>query len=156
MASSNAATPEAYIAGLPAERREAISGVREVILDNLPQGYEEGMQHGMIGYYIPLEGYPGTYNRQPLGVAALASQKNYVSLYLLGVYGDPQTRDWFEERWQAAGKKLQMGRSCVRFRKLEDVPLGVVGEVISRIPPERFIAQYEASRARLRSGSGAG
>jgi hypothetical protein len=120
--------------------------VREVVLENLPEGYEEGMQYGMIGYYVPLERYPNTYNKQPLTVAALASQKNYMSLYLMGVYGDPRTREWFEERFAASGKKLNMGKSCVRFRKLDDLPLEVVGEAIARIPPNEFIEHYESSR----------
>ena len=148
MASSSAGTPEAYLAELSLERREAIAGVREVILENLPEGYEEGMQYGMIGYLVPLDRFPDTYNGQPLGVAALASQKNYMSLYLLGVYGDPGAREWFENRFAASGKKLSMGKSCVRFKRLEDLPLDVIGEAIAKIPPDALIRQHEAARAR--------
>ena len=142
---SDAETVDAYLAELPAERREAVEAVRRVILENLPDGFVEGMQYGMIGYYVPLERYPETYNGQPLGVAALASQKRYLALYLMGIYADGDAA-WFRERWTAAGKKLDMGKSCVRFRRLEDVPLDVVGEAIARTSVEDFIALYERSR----------
>lgn len=148
MVKSNADTPEAYIAGLSQERQKAIGAVREVVLDNLPEGYEERMQHGMIYYHIPLERYPNTYNKQPLGIAALASQKNYMSLYLMGVYSDSDTKRWLEECFAEKGKKLDMGKSCVRFKKLDDLPLEVIGKAISRVPPEKFIERYEAARAR--------
>ena len=148
MVESNARTPLSYIAGLPPGRREAVSEVRKVILGNLPPGYEEGMQHGMISYHVPLQRYPNTYNGQALGLAALASQKSYMSLYLLGVYCDPETERWFRERFANSGRKLNMGKSCVRFKKLDDLPLGVIGEAISRISPEDLIELYEASRSR--------
>jgi hypothetical protein len=143
---SDAATVDEYLAGLPDDRRQAISAVREVILENLPDGYEEGMQFGMIGYYIPLDRYPETYNSQPLGIAALASQKNYMALYLMGVYID-EDASWFKDRWAATGKKLDMGKSCVRFKKIDDLPLEVVGEAIARVPVDDFIETYERSRA---------
>ncbi|MGB3634962.1 MAG: DUF1801 domain-containing protein [Rubrobacteraceae bacterium] len=148
MVKSNAETPEAYIAELPPERQRAIYAVRNIVLENLPEGYEEGMQHGMIGYYIPLERYPDTYNKQPLSIATLGSQKNHMVLHLMGVYSDPETERWFKERFAESGKKLDMGKSCLRFKKLEDMPLEVIGEAISRTPPEKFIEQYEAARAR--------
>ena len=148
MVKSTAHTPEAYIAGLPLERREAVAEVRRVILDNLPPGYEEGMQHGMIAYHIPLERYPDTYNGEALGLAALASHKAHMSLYLLGVYLDSETEQWFRERYANSGSKLDMGKSCVRFKNLEDLPLRVIGEAISRLSPEMLIERYEASRAR--------
>jgi hypothetical protein len=148
MVKSSARTPEAYIADLPLERREAVAEVRKVILDSLPPGYEEGMQYGMISYHVPLERYPDTYNGEALGLAALASQKAYMSLYLLGLYCDPETEQWFRERFASSGKKLNMGKSCVRFRKLDDLPLGVIGEAISRLSPEMLIACYEAARNR--------
>jgi hypothetical protein len=147
MVKSSASTPEAYIAELSPERREVITELRKVILDNLPEGYEEGMQYGMISYHIPLDRYPDTYNKQPLGAVALASQKNYMSLYLLDVCYDPATEQWFKDRFVDSGKKLNMGRSCVRFKKLDDLPLEVIGEAISRVSPEEFIRRYEASRA---------
>jgi hypothetical protein len=111
MPRSDARTPDEMIAALPPERREAISAVRDVIRANLPPGYEEGMQFGMLAWYVPLERFPDTYNGQPLGLAALASQKNYLSLYLNTVYGDPETERWFRERYAASGKKLDMGKS---------------------------------------------
>jgi hypothetical protein len=144
---SKADSPEAYLAGLSPERREAVARVREVVLENLPNGYEEGMEFGMISYHIPLERYPETYNGRPLGVAALASQKNHVSLYLLGVGYDPEAERWFEERFRASGKKLRMGKSCVRFKRPEDLPLDVIGEAIARVTPDDLIGRYEASRA---------
>lgn len=147
MVKSGATTPEEYLAGLPTERREAISRVRDVILGNLPDGYEEGMQYGMISYHVPLDRHPDTYNGQPLSVATLASQKNYMSLYLLGVCYDPETERWFKELFVASGKKLDMGKACVRFKRLDDLPLEVIGEAISSVSPEDLIEQYKASRA---------
>jgi uncharacterized protein DUF1801 len=157
MAYSDARTPDEFVAALPTERRHAISTVREVIRANLPPGYEEGMQYGMIGYYVPLERFPDTYNGQPLQLAGLASQKGYMSLYLNTVYGDPETERWFRERYAASGKKLDMGKSCVRFRRLEDLPLDVVGETIARVPVDRYVERYEAVRGssrRVRSSAG--
>jgi hypothetical protein len=108
------------------------------------------MQYGMIGYYVPLERFPDTYNGQPLGLAAMASQKGYMSLYLDTVYGDPETDLWFRERYAASGKKLDMGKSCVRFRKLDDLPLDLVAETIARTPVDRYIERYEAVRGSSR------
>lgn len=146
MVRSSANTVKEYIESLPPDRREAISRVREVILSNLPHSYEEGMEYGMIGYYIPLSRYPKTYNGQPLAIAALASQKNYMSLYLMSVYGNKETEQWFMDQYRASGKKLDMGKRCVRFRKIEDLPLELIGEVVARVPAEEFIRLYEASR----------
>lgn len=143
---SDAASVRAYLAELPEDRREIVEAVRAVILEHLPTGFEEGMQYGMIGYYVPLERYPVTYNGQPLGVAALASQKRHLSLYLMGIYGDDGESSWFRERWAETGKKLDMGKSCVRFRRLEDLVLDVVGEAIARTSVDDFIAGYERSR----------
>jgi len=155
MATSNATTPDEMIAALAPDRREAIAAGRAVILANLPAGYEEGMEYGMIGYFVPLERFPDTYNGQPLGLAALASQKNYMSLYLNTVYGDPETERWFRERYAASGKKLDMGKSCVRFRKLEDLPLDLIGKTIARTPVERYIERYEAVRGSSRKARAA-
>src|SRR5687768_1667385 len=130
MVPRRAETVEEYLATLPPDRKTAIETIRKVIRKNLPRGFQEGMQSGMISYYIPLSRYPTTYNGQALGAAALASQKGYMSLYLMSVYGDPQQKAWFERAYRAAGKKLDMGKSCVRFRKLEDLPLDVIGDVI--------------------------
>jgi hypothetical protein len=148
MVSSDAKTVDEYLQTLPADRREAISAVREVILGNLPEGYVESMNWGMISYEIPLSRYPKTYNKQPLAMAAVASQKNYMSLYLMTVYGDKDTENWFHERYRASGKKLDMGKSCVHFRKLDDLPLDLVGETIGRVSVDKYIERYEQSRGR--------
>lgn len=145
---SDAPTVDEYINRLPLGRREAIETLRSVILENLPEGYVEVMQHGMIGYVIPLDTYPVTYNRKPLVYAALANQKNYMSLYLMGVYGNEATQNWFVEGYKATGKRLDMGKSCVRFKTLEDLPLSLIGEAIGRVTVSRFIEIYEESRIR--------
>ena len=138
---------DAYLAELTPERREAVVAVRQVILDHLPEGYEEIIQYGMIGYVMSLERYPITYDKQPLGIAALASQKNHMSLYLMNVYGDEETERWFTERYGASGKKLNMGKSCIRFKMLDDLPVDLIGEAIAHTRVADFIALYEASRS---------
>ena len=154
MAQSTAQTVDEYFDELPPDRQQAIAAVRKVILDHLPEGYEETMQYGMIGYVIPLEKYHVTYNGQPLEYAALASQKNYMSLYLMNIYGDKETEQWFIEQYRASGKKLDMGKSCVRFKKLEDLPVDLIGKAIGRTTVADFIERYEASRRNLRSARG--
>ena len=144
---SAAATVEEYLESLPDDRREDVAAVRDVIVANLPPGFEEGMQFGMISYHVPLTRYPHSYNGQPLGIVALASQKNYMALYLMGVYGDEAQARWFKERWQSTGKRLDMGKSCVRFKRVDDVPLDLVGETVARTSVDDFIAGYEASRS---------
>ena len=148
MVKSDAATVDEYLAGLPEERREAMQAVRQVVLDNLPDGYEECMAYGMIGYVVPLSRYPDTYNKQPLGLAALASQKQYMSLYLNNVYDNPETLEWFMSAYTASGKKLNMGKSCVRFKRLDDLPLDVVGQAIARTSVDDFLTSYEESRSK--------
>ena len=145
MVQSKAKTVDQYLAELSVERRDEISKVRKVILKNLPKGYKEVMEYGMISYVIPLEKYPDTYNGHPLAMASLGTQKNYMALYLMGIYGDKRMNKWFVEEYKASGKKLDMGKSCVRFKKLEDVPLKVVGDAIKRVPVQKFIKYYEAS-----------
>lgn len=145
MVSAAAQTPQEIIAALPPGRREAISRVRDVIVANLPPGYEEGVQFGMISYHVPLSVFPNTYNRRPLGYLALASQKNYMSLYLNNVYGDRETERWFKERYAASGKRLDMGKSCLRFKRVDDLPLDVIAETVARTPVDRFIAGYRAA-----------
>ena len=145
---SSAQTVEEYLAELAPDRREAINAVRKVILDNLPSGYEEIMQFGMIGYVIPLERYPVTYNKQALQYAALASQKHYMSVYLMSVYSDSDSEQWFAEQYRASGKKLDMGKSCVRFKKLDDLPLDLIGRAIARTPVDEYIEVYEAARGK--------
>ena len=144
---SKAKTVEQYLAELPADRREAISAIREVILKYLPRGYAEGMAYGMIGYHVPHSVYPAGYHcdpKLPLPFAALASQKNHMALYLMCVYSDPDLEAWFREQWTATGKKLDMGKSCIRFKKLEDVPLAVVGRIVKKVPAKSYIEHYEA------------
>ncbi len=148
MVRSEAETVDQYLAELEDDRRELVEAVREVVLANLPEGYEEAMGWGMISYEIPLSRYPETYNGRPLAYAALASQKNYVSLYLMGVYGDEATEQWFHSRYAESGKRLDMGKSCVRFKRLEDVPLDVIGEVIGRLSVDDMINRYESARKR--------
>ncbi len=146
MVSSKANTVKEYLASLPADRRGDIETVRKLVLDNLPPGYEEGMQYGMIGYYIPLARYPETYNKQPLGIVAIASQKNYMSVYLLGVYMDPAEQKAFESGWKKSGKKLDMGKSCLRFKSVDDLALDVLAKAVAAISPERYIELYEKAR----------
>ncbi len=144
---SKAPTVEAYLASLPKDRRTVIAAVRRVILDNLDTGYEEGMQYGMIGYFVPHRLYPPGYHcdpSQPLPFAGLASQKNYLSIYLMSVYGDGELAAWFREAWAKSGRKLDMGKCCVRFRRIEDVALEVIGEVIRRAPAKKYIERYES------------
>ncbi len=148
MAGSKAQTADEYLSELSEDRRDAIASVRNVILANLPDGYQEMMQFGMIGYVIPLERYPVTYNGQALQYAALASQKNYMSLYLMNIYSDEAVERWFVERYKASGKRLDMGKACVRFKSLQDLPIDLVGEAIALTPVAQFIERYEASRKR--------
>jgi len=143
MVQSKAKTVDGYLKSLPADRREAVSTVRRTILKNLPEGFEEMMLWGMITYGIPLERFPDTYNGQPLCIAALASQKNHMSVYLMSIYGDKKTLDWFTRAYRASGKKLDMGKSCVRFRKLEELPIDVIGEAVAKVTPEQLIAVHE-------------
>ncbi len=151
---SKATTVAKYLAELPADRRAAIQAVREVILKNLDKDYEEGMLYGMIGYYVPHRIFPAGYHcdpSKPIGCAGLASQKNYMSLYLAGVYcgchGAQETDlvRWFHQAWRKTGKKVDMGKSCIRFRKIDDLPLEVIGEAIRRVPVKDFIEFYEKS-----------
>ena len=144
-------TVDEYLATLAPDRRAAIEAVRGEVLSHLPPGFEEGMAFGMIAWYVPLATFPDTYNGQPLGLAALASQKNYMALYLNNVYGDPQTERWFRARWATTGKKLDMGKSCVRFRRLDDLPLEVIGETIARTRLDRFLDHYRESRGSSRA-----
>lgn len=148
---SKAKTAKQYLEDLPLERQSAIKKVRQVILDNLPPGYEESVGAGMLMYGVPLSRFPGTYNGQPLCYVALASQKHYMVVYLMTVYGDKKTEQWFRAEFKARGKKLDMGKSCVRFRTLDDLPLDVIGEAVARVPMEKWISLYEQSRKPVRT-----
>lgn len=152
MVKSLATTPEEYLAGLPDDKRPAIAGVRDVILRNLPKGYRETVGYGMLTYCVPLARYPDTYNGQPLCYAALAAHKSYCALYLMSAYGDPDEARWLAREFEKAGKKLDMGKSCLRFRSPDDLPLDAIGSIIARTSPEDFVRRYEASRAKPSSG----
>jgi uncharacterized protein YdhG (YjbR/CyaY superfamily) len=146
MVPSKAKTVKEYLDELPADRRKEIAKVRSVVRKNLPQGYRERMEWGLISYEVPLEAYPDTYNKKPLCYAGLAAQKNFNTLYLMGAYGDPQQRQRLEDAFEQSGKKMDMGKSCLRFRTADDLPLEAIGKIIASTPPERMIAQYEAAR----------
>ena len=143
---SSAKTVDQYLEELPPERRETIARVRESILRSLPEGYQERMNWGMISYEIPLERYPTTYNRQPLSYVALAAQKSYNGLYLMTVYAHQDRAERLRRAFREAGLKLDMGKACVRFRSVEDLPLDVIEALIAETSPDQYIAEYEASR----------
>lgn len=134
-------TVDAYMLSLPPARRKIISVLRSIIVDNLPKGYQEGMEYGMIAYYIPISKYPKTYNGQPLGYISIASHKDYVSLYLMAIYGVGDAE--FRRAYRRTGKRLDMGKSCVRFRSLDDIPTQLIAETVARYAPEEFIKLYE-------------
>jgi hypothetical protein len=142
----NAATIKEYLADLPGDRRRALEAVRKVFLANLDKDYEEGIQYGMIGYFVPHRVYPDGYHcdpKQPLPFAGMASQKNHMSLYMMCIYGDPKMQSWFRKEWAKTGKKLDMGKACIRFKKLEDLPLELIGEAVARVPAREYIRFYE-------------
>jgi hypothetical protein len=145
---SDAQTVEDYLEGLPEERRAAISLVRDLVNEHLPDGYVERMGYGMISWGIPLEDYPSTYNKQPLTIASLAAQKNYMSLYLMGCYTDGPEEKRLRERYDEAGLRLDLGKCCLRFKRLADVHLDAVAEAVEAVPPEELIRRYEESRAK--------
>lgn len=140
---SEATTVEQYLSELPEDRRETIRAVRNVILEHLPEGYVEVMNWGMITCEVPLETYRDAYNGKPLMYAALASQKRHMAVYLTGIYMSDKSRDEFEVAYKATGKRLDLGRSCVRFRKLDDLPLDLIGQSIAAIPCEEFVARVK-------------
>lgn len=146
MVSSNATTVEDYLAELPADRFDAITEVRDAILTNLPEGLVEAMNWGMITYEVPLETFPDTYNKKPLMYAALASQKNHMAVYLSSIYGDPDLEEWFRSEYEATGKKMDIGKSCVRFKKLENLPVELIGEAISKVDLDAFLDMYRAAK----------
>lgn len=149
---SDATTVDEYLASLPAERREAIEAVRAVVIKNIPRGYVEGMAFGMIGYVVPLDVYPDTYNKLPLQYVGLASQKHYMTLYLNSIYASPESADEFERAYRATGKRYDVGKSCVRFRKLDDLPLALIGKTIRATPVKRFVEMAKAARAVSNAG----
>lgn len=147
MVMSKAKSVTEYLAELPADRRKTISAVRAVVRKRLPKGYQEGVGYGMICYTVPLATYPVTYNGQPLCYAALASQKQYCAIYLMNVYGDTASAKAFREGFKKAGKKLDMGKSCVRFKSLDAIPLAELGPIVAAVPMDEFIARYQSIHA---------
>ena len=149
---STAKTPDEYIATLPEDRKSAISAIRKVVNDNLPKGFKEGMAYGMIGWVVPHEIYPPGYHcdpKLPLGFMSLASQKNHIALYSMCLYGNVDQLSWFLVEWpKHSKKKLNMGKSCIRFTKLEDIPLALIGELASKVTPRQWIDIYEKALKR--------
>ena len=136
-----------YLKGLPPVRRQALASLRATILQNLPSGYEEGIQYGVIGYYVPHSICPDGYHtdsKQPVPFISLASKKSGMTLNFFGVYVDSAAKERFVSAWKESGHKLDMGAACVRFKKLEDVPLDVVGEAVASLPVDAFLEKYEA------------
>jgi len=144
---SKAKTIEEYLLELPEKHAEQIRRVRNIVLENLPPGYEEVMNWGMITYQVPLSFYPDTYNKQPLMYAALASQKNHMAVYLSGIYMSKDRRKDFEAAYRETGKRFDAGKSCVRFRKLDDLPLDLIGRTIAALPMEAFVARVKGVRS---------
>ncbi len=151
MVSSKETTPAAYLAGLPPERRAVIAAVRKVVRQHLPDGYVETMNWGMLSYEIPLSRYSVTYSKQPLSYIGLAAQKNNFALYLMSVHGDKRLHDKLVASYDAAGRKLDMGKCCLRFKRIEELPLDIIGEIVAATPVETMIAFYE-STPRKRKG----
>ena len=150
---SKAVTVQQYLAELPEDRRAALQAVREVMLKNFDRDYEEGMQYGMIGYYVPHRVFPAGYHcdpKQPLPFAGLASQKNHLSLYLMFLYDGGAGEEEFRAAWAKTGKKLDMGTCCIRFRKVDDLALDVIGETVRRMPVKTLVESYESSMRAIR------
>lgn len=145
---SSATTITGYLAGLPEDRRKALKAVRAVVNSRLPKGYKETFAWGMITWSVPLEVYPDTYNGKPLCFAALASQKNHMALYLMCTYMDGPLQKKLVSGFKAAGKKLDMGKACIRFKKLDDLPLDVIGEIAGAVPMKAFVATAKQAYAK--------
>jgi len=144
---SKAATPDEYIKEIPVERQAAFKKLRAVIKKNLPKGFKEGMGYGMMGWDVPHSIYPAGYHcnpKAPLPFMGIASQKNFIAVYHMGVYADPKLLKWFQEAHaKASPKKIDMGKSCIRYKKPEDIPFDLIGELASKITPAEWIATYE-------------
>ena len=140
---SKANTVKQYLNELPNDRKKAISIVRQTILENLPEGYDEVMNWGMITYEVPLETYPNTYNGKSLMYAALASQKNHMAVYLMGCYMVAEVRNEFEKAYKKSGKRFDAGKSCIRFKKIDDLPLDLLGKTIASMDVNEFIELVE-------------
>lgn len=145
--SSTATTVAAYLDELAPERREVVQGVLDLVRGNLPDGYQESIGWGMITWSVPLTRYPTTYNAQPLSYLALTAQKRHYALYLMGVYADADQERELRERWTATGRRLDMGKSCLRFQRLDDLDQDLLAELIASTPVDVMIERYERSRA---------
>ena len=149
---STATTPEEYMATLPEDRQAAMNGLRDVINKNLPKGFREGMGYGNLGWSVPHSKYPAGYHcdpKVPLPFAGIASQKNFIALYHMGIYAMPELFNWFKEEYPAHSKaKLDMGKSCIRFKKPEHIPFELIGQLMRKVTPEKWIEVYEANLRR--------
>jgi uncharacterized protein YdhG (YjbR/CyaY superfamily) len=145
---SKATTVDQYIAELPEDRKKAMIELRKVFKKNIPKGFQECMSYGMIGYVVPHSKYPAGYHcdpKLPLPFVAFASQKNFIAVYHMGVYADPKLLKWFTEAHaKASPKKLDMGKSCLRYKKPEDIPYQLIGELVSKMTPDDWIKLYES------------
>jgi hypothetical protein len=141
-------TVEGLLASFPLARRREVERVRDVVRERLPRGYEEAVSRGMLVYQVPLARYPDTYNGHPLWYVALASEKSYLSLHLMSVYADAALAERLRDGFRAAGKKLDMGKACVRFKAAEDLPLDVIGDIVAALPVDRWVAVAQAARRR--------
>ena len=150
-----ASTVPEYLAALSAERRDALDEVRRGINRALPPGYKEGIQYGMISWFVPLDTYPAGYGgnpKQPLPLISLASQKSYMVLHMICFYGQPALLEWFKAQYGKSGKKLDMGKGCLRFKKLADLALDVVENTVARLPVSEYAAGYQAIRDAMGKG----
>lgn len=147
MAKTASPAIDAFLETLPEDRRAIMKTMRALILRRLPKGYVETLAGSYLNYEVPLTRYPNTYNKKPLAYMTLASQKSHVALYLVMVYQSPELTKWLRDAFVQAGKKLDMGKSCLRFKSLDELPLDVIGEVIASTPVDAFIAQHEKGRA---------
>ena len=147
MVSSSAPTVKEYLDELPDDRRKALSAVRKVIRKNLPKGIVENMSWGMITYEVPLKTFPNTYNGKPLMYAAVASQKNHMAVYLPTVYADEGDKEWFANEYRKTGKKLDMGKSCVRFKTIDQLPVELIGQVIGGTTLEEFLSVHQSVKS---------
>ncbi len=154
-----ASTVNEYLATLSAERRDALNEVRRAINHSLPPGYEEGIQFGMISWFVPLSTYPAGYGgnpRQPLPLISMASQKSYMALHMICFYGQPERLEWFKAQYAKSGKKLEMGQGCLRFKTLEDLALDVIESTVARLPVSEYAASYQAMRDAMGKGKAKG
>lgn len=148
MAEKKPSTVSEFLAQQPPARRKELARVRSVVRKHLPNGYKEGMSAGMIAYYIPLDKYPDTYNGQPLWYAALAAERRYLTLHLMPVYGSPTLAQKLRDGFKAEGKKLDMGKACIRFQTADDLSLGTIGRIVESVPMTRMIEMAKAARRR--------